>query len=149
MTLTRASLERSIKHSGQLLEYTLKDHHLRRHINKGRARCDYQNCLKILKVGDRIVRRASPGKIRLFHKKCAQVLNIIMIVSGWGRPSFAKREHYFFSGQGSACEIYDSKEAPEHLQARPEDYSKICEGCLLVLAKEKPEELVRAKYGYL
>ena len=71
------SPERSIKHSNCILEYTLKKHQLRRHMKKGRAKCDYQNCLKKLKVGDRIVRKASPGKNRIFHKRCAQVLNII------------------------------------------------------------------------
>ena len=68
---------------------------------------------------------------------------------GWGRPAFAKRDHYFERGRGSACRIYDAGEVPEELQARPEDYSKTCEGCLLALAKERPEELMRAKYGFL
>ena len=72
-----------------------------------------------------------------------------MIVSGWGRPSFAKRDHYFRRGQGSACGRYEAGEVPYDLQARPEDYFKVCEGCLLALAKKEPEELMRAKYGYL
>ena len=68
---------------------------------------------------------------------------------GWGRPAFAKKTHYFRREQGSVCGIYSGREVPEELQARPEDYSKICEGCLLALAKDSPEELMRAKYGYL
>lgn len=71
------------------------------------------------------------------------------MISGWGRPAFAKKDHFFNWPSGSVCGIYDTGQRPRELQDRPEDYSKICEGCLLALAKERPEELVRAKYGYL
>lgn len=61
---------------------------------------------------------------------------------GWGRPSFAKKYHYFERGQGSACGIYDPEEVPTELLRTPGDYSKICDGCLLALAKAYPEALV-------
>ena len=64
-----------------------------------------------------------------------------IMTSGWGRPAYAKKDHYFERGRGSACGSYDAGEVPEELQARP-DYSKICEGCLLALAKAIPEALV-------
>lgn len=70
--------ERSIKHSRFLLEYTLSERYLKMHKNKGRGKCDYAKCNKTLKVGDRIVRKfSSRSNTRLFHKRCAQELNII------------------------------------------------------------------------
>lgn len=70
--------ELSIQHSKFMLEYTLNERYLRRHKKLGRAKCSYQGCGEDLKVGDRIVRKfSSRSKTRLFHKRCAQLLNLI------------------------------------------------------------------------
>ena len=75
----KASPEPSIKHSRRILEYTLDQRMFDFHSKKGRGNCENQRCGEPLKVGDRIVRHYGHygGKCRLFHKKCAQELNII------------------------------------------------------------------------
>ena len=65
----------------------------------------------------------------------------------WGMPSWAKRSHAF-DVKGSLCGRYDEDEIPE-LSLQPPDYDKICEGCLLAVAKISPEALMRAKYGFV
>ena len=63
-------------------------------------------------------------------------------------PPWAKRSHAF-DKKGSLCGRYDAHEIPRELLARPPDYDKICEGCLLAVAKVAPEHLMRAKYGFV
>ena len=68
----------SVKHSRRILEYTINEKFLNMHSRNGRGRCGSQRCNKSIKVGDRIVRfYPGTGNTRLFHKKCAQELNII------------------------------------------------------------------------
>lgn len=64
----------------------------------------------------------------------------------WGMPPWAKRSHVF-DKKGSLCGRYDAHEIPRELTLRPLNYDKICEGCLLAVAKIAPEVLMRAKYG--
>ena len=52
----------------------------------------------------------------------------------WGKPSYAKSWH-FFTKRGSLCKDYDYNEVPEVLLRYPENYDRICDRCLLVIAK--------------
>lgn len=68
----------SVKYSLRVLEYTLNARLLTRYRNKGADRCALDRCNEPIKVGDRIVRQYRGNRSsRLFHKKCAQELNII------------------------------------------------------------------------
>lgn len=72
------SPERSIKHSKFLLEYTINDRIIRRHEKNGPVVCSDQHCGEPLKVGDRVIRKwGTRSKSRLFHKRCAEKLNIL------------------------------------------------------------------------
>ena len=59
----------------------------------------------------------------------------------WGKPSFAKNWH-FFTKRGSLCKHYDANEVPEVLLGYPENYDRICNGCLLALAKANVGRLI-------
>ena len=61
---------------------------------------------------------------------------------GWGKPPFAKKWHFFKERGGSACGSYDMGEAPEELLVYPGDFRRICDQCLLRLARRFPEALV-------
>ena len=68
----------SVKHSRRVMEYTISARLLKRHKNQGRGICGSDWCDESIKVGDRIVRLYNGRNMnRLFHKKCAQELNII------------------------------------------------------------------------
>ena len=68
----------SVKHSRRVMEYTINARLLKRYKNKGCDRCALDRCNEPIKVGDRIVRQYNGrSSTRLFHKKCAQELNII------------------------------------------------------------------------
>lgn len=64
------------------------------------------------------------------------------MIEGWGKPPFAKKWHFFKERGGSACGSYDLGEAPEELLVYPGDFNKICDQCLLHLARMYPEALV-------
>jgi hypothetical protein len=51
-------------------EYTLGAWLYTKLKNKGQLVCCYCNCLKALKLGDRIVSKTRRGKARRYHKDC-------------------------------------------------------------------------------
>ncbi len=63
------------------------------------------------------------------------------MTGNWGKPSFAKKWH-FFTRKGSLCKRYEAHEVPEVLLGYPENYDKICDGCLLGLAKANLGRLI-------
>ena len=68
----------SVKYSRRVMEYTVNARLLTRYQNKGVDICALDRCHERIKVGDRIVRQYNGrSSTRLFHKKCAQELNII------------------------------------------------------------------------
>lgn len=71
----------AIYHSRRCIEYTMKQGRLTFHTNKGQNRCSHPECGGLLKVGDRVVRKQKGGRYssgtRIYHKACAEVLNII------------------------------------------------------------------------
>lgn len=68
----------SIKYSRRVMEYTINARLLKRHKNQGRGICGSDRCDESIKVGDRIVRLYNGRNMtRLFHKRCAEELNII------------------------------------------------------------------------
>ena len=68
----------SVKYTQRVMEYTVSARLLRFHKKFGRGICGSERCELPIEVGDRIVRYYT-GRVntRLFHKKCAQELNII------------------------------------------------------------------------
>ena len=69
---------KSVRYSRRVMEYTINARLLKRHNNRGVRICGSDRCDKPIKVGDRIVRCYNGrSSTRLFHKKCAQELNII------------------------------------------------------------------------
>ena len=68
----------SVKYSRRVMEYTINERLLKRHKRAGRGFCGSDRCGMPIKVGERIVRfYTGRARTRLFHKKCAQELNII------------------------------------------------------------------------
>ena len=59
------------------MEYNISKNKLSYHNGKGRVKCAHVNCHEYLRIGDRIVRHYGSTETRLFHKRCAQELNII------------------------------------------------------------------------
>lgn len=70
-------VEPSIHYSKRVVEYTLTVSKHSYHKNRKTAQCAHMKCGLPLNVGDRVVRKYAPEKSRLYHKACAEELNII------------------------------------------------------------------------
>jgi len=67
---------KAVHHTQRCLEYTMNLSRLKIHVPKNQHLCE--ECGIAIEVDDRIVRTYSAsGKTRLFHKACAEELNII------------------------------------------------------------------------
>jgi len=75
-------LEPSIKHSGRIMEYTMNYHKMGFYHNRDIYNCSFRFCGKPIKIGDRVVSKYTASteydSTRIFHKKCAIELNIIV-----------------------------------------------------------------------
>lgn len=80
--MTEQVLEPSIKHSGRIKEYTMNYHKMGFYHNRGIYNCSSRFCGFPIKIGQRVVSKYTASQeyesTRLFHKKCAIELNIIV-----------------------------------------------------------------------
>ncbi len=80
--MSEQTLEKSIKHSSRILEYNMDSPRLTTYNKKGIFNCSARFCRRPILINQRIVslytHSVEDEANRLFHKKCAIDLNIIV-----------------------------------------------------------------------
>ncbi len=80
--MSKQIVEKSIKHSSRIREYTMDYHKIGFYHNRNIFNCSSRFCGEPIKIGDRVVSKYTASteyeSTRLFHKECAIELNIIV-----------------------------------------------------------------------